>query len=168
MIIKEYTAQDTCGRNRLYVEVECEVCGTIFNRQKRQLKAHTCSFKCVALLKGDRVIVQCAHCGSSVEKQASKLNNSRSGLYFCNRVCKELAQQYIPEIQPAHYGTASAETGYRDKAFKYYPHECQLCGYKENKAALVVHHIDHNRSNDEIQNLIILCANCHAITHWSK
>lgn len=166
MILKEYNTLDTSGRTRIFVDVECEVCKTVFTRQKRQLKAHTCSLRCVKLLKGERVVVQCAHCGKDVEKQASKLNNSRSGLYFCNRECKELAQKYMQAIQPDHYGTASAEAGYRNKAFKYYPHECNLCGYKENEAALVVHHIDEDRSNDDIENLIILCANCHAITHW--
>lgn len=80
---------------------------------------------------------------------------------------KEIAQTYIKEIQPDHYGTSShPEVYYRNKAFKHYPHECQLCGYKESIAALVVHHIDHDRSNDDIDNLIILCANCHAIVHW--
>lgn len=168
MILKEYNAQDTCGRTRVFVDVECEVCNTIFTRQKRQLKAHTCSLRCGKLLKGERVIIQCAHCGKDVEKAKSRLENSRSGMHFCNRECKELVQQYMVEIQPPHYGTASPETGYRDKALKHYPHECTMCGYKENTAALVVHHIDENRSNDDIENLIILCANCHAITHWGK
>jgi hypothetical protein len=167
MIIKEYQDLDTCNRTRVFVDVECEVCGTIFKRQKRFLKAHTCSARCVKLAKGERIIVQCAHCGKDIEKPQSRLDKSRSGLLFCNRECKELGQQYLKEIQPHHYGTASPETGYRTKAFKHYPHECQLCGYKENKAALVVHHIDHDRSNDDIDNLIILCANCHAITHWA-
>lgn len=169
MLVKEYYAQDTCGRNRVFAEVSCDICGVHFSRQKRQLTYHTCSSKCLSILKGTRVVVQCSHCGKDVEKQVSKLRGSKSGLYFCNRECKEAAQKYNVLIQPEHYGTGIDNPRYyRKKAFEYYPHECQLCGYKENKAALVVHHVDHDRSNDDIDNLIILCANCHAITHWGQ
>lgn len=168
MIIKEYIDIDTCGRSRIYVDVECKICGTVFKRQKRQLKEHTCSSRCNKLLKGERVEVNCAHCGKTIEKALSKANKSKSGLHFCNRECKNEGQKYIKEIQPSHYGTGNPTNTYRAKAFAHYPHECQLCGYKENKAALVVHHIDEDRGNDDIDNLIILCANCHAITHWGK
>ena len=168
MIIREYKDLDTGNRTRIFVDVECEVCGTVFKRQKRQVKAHTCSARCVKLLKGERVIVQCAHCGKEVEKPASRVEKSKHGFLFCDRECKEAGQKYIKEIQPSHYGTSESPRTYRDKAFRHYPHECQLCGYKENKAALVVHHIDEDLSNDEIDNLIILCANCHAITHGGQ
>lgn len=42
---------------------------------------------------------------------------------------------------------------------------CQLCGFKQDSDALQIHHIDMDRSNNTQQNLIILCANCHAIFH---
>jgi predicted HNH restriction endonuclease len=42
--------------------------------------------------------------------------------------------------------------------------ERDLCGY-DNLHALVVHHIDEDRSNNTIDNLIVLCANCHAEVH---
>lgn len=42
--------------------------------------------------------------------------------------------------------------------------KCILCGIK-NKIVLVAHHIDHNRSNNEISNLTWLCMNCHYLVH---
>lgn len=168
MILREYIGLDTCNKNRIFVDIECEVCKKVFCRQKRQVRGHICSSLCQSIYKGTRIKVNCAHCNKEIFKQLSDFESSKSGLLFCNRECKEAAQKYIPAIQPEHYGTASAQTGYRRKAFEYYLHECTMCGYKENKAALIVHHIDEDRHNDEIDNLIILCANCHAITHWGK
>lgn len=41
-------------------------------------------------------------------------------------------------------------------------HKCELCGETED---LLVHHIDHNRSNNEFYNFMVLCTSCHAIHH---
>lgn len=53
---------------------------------------------------------------------------------------------------------------YREKAFNSYEHKCNRCDY-DNVLALEVHHKDKNRSNNDISNLEILCANCHSIEH---
>ena len=53
---------------------------------------------------------------------------------------------------------------YRDKAFKHYKHVCARCSFS-NVLALEVHHKDRNRSNNDISNLEIICANCHTIEH---
>lgn len=42
---------------------------------------------------------------------------------------------------------------------------CQICGYKENINILGVHHKDENKKNNSVENLIILCANCHSLIH---
>lgn len=42
---------------------------------------------------------------------------------------------------------------------------CCLCGYNTRQEALVVHHIDMNRMNNDLDNLAIVCCNCHAIIH---
>lgn len=47
--------------------------------------------------------------------------------------------------------------------------QCQKCneklsGYRSK--SLDVHHIDHNKNNNEESNLISLCKRCHRLTHW--
>src|SRR5207247_4865917 len=49
---------------------------------------------------------------------------------------------------------------YRKLAFDYYPAVCAYCGYGI-RDVLEVGHIDCNRSNNAITNLVILCPNCH-------
>ena len=40
-------------------------------------------------------------------------------------------------------------------------HKCAICKWDEDKDVLEVHHIDENRDNNDISNLIILCPICH-------
>ncbi len=51
---------------------------------------------------------------------------------------------------------------YREKCLEEKSEECVLCGSSEN---IEVHHIDGDRSNDDIENLIPLCQSHHAQIH---
>ena len=51
-------------------------------------------------------------------------------------------------------------TGYRKLAFQTYPPICALCGFGIPEI-LEVAHLDGDRRNSAIENLAILCANCH-------
>lgn len=53
---------------------------------------------------------------------------------------------------------------YRKKAWDKLPHKCVSCGIK-NEKVLIVHHKDKNRKNGNIENLEILCLNCHSLIH---
>lgn len=163
--MKEYMEKDTEGKNRLFVELNCIICNKKYQRQKRQLtEPYVCSPLCRSIHKGTRVELTCSHCEETFTRAKSKLKSSRSGEYFCSRTCKDKAQKYNTKIQPDHYGKGT--TGYRLKALKEYGEVCNRCGYDENIAALVIHHKDRNRDNPSIDNLEVLCANCHAIEHW--
>ena len=45
---------------------------------------------------------------------------------------------------------------------------CRLCGDGESDRALDVHHIDYDRENADLENLVSLCRSCHAITHHNR
>lgn len=57
---------------------------------------------------------------------------------------------------------------YRKRTLDLKGRKCNRCSYQENEHALVIHHIDRNRDNNIFSNLEVLCANCHAIEHWSN
>lgn len=42
---------------------------------------------------------------------------------------------------------------------------CDICGYSEHIDALVIHHKDMDRSNSDLSNLKVICANCHVRLH---
>lgn len=110
-----------------------------------------------------RTEVVCAYCGKKFLKANSKLPLSKSGLYFCCREHKDLAQRLesgnqFDSMRPDHYGNGAE---YRKIAFRNYPHKCSVCGWDDDEDVLQVHHIDENRRNANPENLIILCPTCH-------
>ena len=40
-------------------------------------------------------------------------------------------------------------------------YQCQICGSNEKQRLLTVHHIDYNKKNNRLDNLICLCGSCH-------
>lgn len=49
---------------------------------------------------------------------------------------------------------------------------CELCGldsWRGRPLTLEVHHVDHDRTNNDLANLQLLCPNCHSLTeNWRK
>ena len=112
----------------------------------------------------NRAEVECAYCHKKFIKNNSSLKNSKSGLFFCCRQHKDLAQKIqsgdsFKKIRPEHY--KNGKTVYRINAFREYPHKCSVCNWDEDEDVLEVHHIDKNRQNNNLENLIILCPICH-------
>lgn len=143
---------------------------TKYENVRRSTRKHHICPKCQEEDKenkyaNSRQEVECAYCKKKVLKPLSKLDNSRSGLYFCCREHKDLAQrlesgQNFNEMRPDHYGKTEGKN-YREKSFRAYEHKCAICEWNEDKDVLEVHHIDENRNNNDIFNLIILCPICH-------
>lgn len=158
------------GIRRRGKEGTCEQCLGRFI-QRLTWNQRFCSVVCARQARKKRMVVSCAQCTATVERPLSKRKNSKSGLQFCSRRCKDLAQRIggKAEIQPPHYG--SSKSKYR-KVFLEVGGvlKCSRCGYDEFESSVQVHHKDHDRGNNKIENLLPLCANCHSGLHngyWS-
>lgn len=103
-------------------------------------------------------IVKCAYCGKEIYRSPAQLEKSISGYYYCSHTCGNLHKNILREKQ-GEWDNSLA--GYRSRALKRYPHKCAVCGWDEDDRVLQVHHKDENRKNNSIDNLVILCPNCH-------
>jgi phage terminase large subunit GpA-like protein len=159
---------DKYGKSRIFVVVNCDGCGLQFEKRKSLLKTKNyCCRNCQHKKMITQIKFVCAFCSLEFYRRPSRKKNSRSGLFFCSRKCKDTAQSIehgFAEIHPSHY--KNGENNYRDKALRHYPNECNRCGYKKNVKILQVHHKDENRQNNALENLEVLCPNCHAEIHW--
>lgn len=154
--------------NCLNCQKECYTENREINRGNGKYCSRQCSAKHTASMRPKpEPNVTCAWCDVKFYKNISKQKGSRSQLYFCCRAHKDEAQRIggIKEIMPDHYG--QIYSSYRDIVFKLHnkPKICERCGFDKDPA-IIVHHKDRNRSNNDISNLEVLCCNCHAIEHW--
>ena len=159
----------------------CAVCGNPHEVRATDLlhgKGKYCSLKCNGVASSIRMLakaaeinlpnVTCAQCGKKFYMSPSKKRNSKSGLFFCCRHCKNTAQRIggIEEIMPPHYGTATGLHSYREIAFACLPNKCNICGYNEIPEILQVHHKSRDRTDNTVENLQILCPTCHQKIHF--
>lgn len=152
------------------VNTRCQYCNCRFLVKKSELdrgNGKFCSISCsnAARKRPQKPNAVCAWCNEHFYLKPSRRHNSRSGLFFCCRACKDAAQRIggIKEIQPPHYGSTLQD--YRAIAFRTYPARCNHCGYDTEPKILQVHHRNHVHADNFPDNLEILCPNCHALEH---
>ncbi len=154
---------------------QCKYCGAKYNAEQRYLdrgQGLFCSISCSssyhqAIKPKPEPNVFCALCQTPFYLNNSKQKNSRSGLFFCTRDHKDLAQRIggIEAIMPPHYSDGMF-INYRKLAFESLPNECAVCGWDECLEVLEVNHKDLNRSNNNVENLEILCPTHHQVFHF--
>ena len=116
-------------------------------------------------MKKTAITVICLWCQTSFEVVPSRLKRAKKGVCYCSRQCKERAQGVdgISGMQPSHY---KGHSEYRKYALANLKNACNRCGYDKNINILQAHHVDEDRNNNSLENLEILCPNCHAEEHW--
>ncbi len=108
----------------------------------------------------------CEHCGHLFHRVTSRSRDK-----FCSLECSHKAE----------FGTKGTHCSRTHKAMAVveYGRQCERCGYHgfteyyskrmvnsvydQVPVSLHVHHIDGNRKNNDIENLSILCPNCHGL-----
>lgn len=155
--------------------LNCNIEKFVENKEIKRGFGKFCSRKCASAFNRNNLEpptpnVKCAYCQIDFYITPSRAARSKSRLYFCCAEHHDFAQRLdgIKEILPAHYGTGAPENTYRRKIFTIRPKTCERCGYNKHEAAIIVHHKDRNRKNDNIDNLEVLCANCHLEEHYGE
>ena len=139
---------------RIFITRNCETCGNEFNHIcSRVNKAKYCSAKCYnksQIGRGFRSY-SCVYCSKKFKDSPSRQRK------YCSKQCvnKCLKERFLPKFTTVR--KAMLIRGLIDK--------CQQCGYNEFKEILGVHHIDKNRENNALENLMTLCPNCHSLVH---
>lgn len=155
---------DLCGKKRKGILAKCRICDKEFPTRKDQPGSY-CSKECSHKARETKVEVECAHCKKRFDVRQSRLEQSKSGLFFCSRICKDVAQRIggIEAVLPLHYGRSRGKHLWR-KLLNIPGVSC--CGCPEKRRYLLgVHHIDGDRENNIQENLEVVCGNCHMCRH---
>jgi hypothetical protein len=149
-------------------EVICSYCNREYTRiAKYVVEANkkgwrqTCSSKCEGEIKREGKTLKCFTCDKKIYISNSRAKKSKSGKFFCSRSCATVENNKLKvgENHP-HYIGAS----YRKIAFDNFKHKCYFCEY-DDPTVLQVHHIDENRKNNSLDNLLIVCPTHHIELH---
>lgn len=140
----------------------CEVCGKEINGNKK-----FCSIECrKTKYKKHFIEIICEECGKNFE--------GLTGRKFCSVECanehfkKKRIEQFI-NGEYTNNGNITLPKNIREYLYKKNDYKCELCGYegynvKTGNTILQIHHIDGNSKNNKIENLQVICPNCHAKT----
>ena len=106
----------------------------------------------------------CEICKKEVWKAPKALKNSKSGKFFCGKSCQTKWRNEFFSGEK-HYFWKGGEFIYRNNLIKTGIEQvCKRCGNSDRRV-LDAHHLDKNRRNNKIENLIWLCKNCHYLVH---
>ena len=150
--------------------VKCLICHKEFYGKPYFLKigqAKYCSEVCMRIGSRTGKIVNCHACGKEVYKTKKALRVSKSKTYFCTKSCQTKWRNSI-FVGPKHANWIDGRNSYKSVMLRNkVPKICKLCKNVDSRV-LAVHHLDHNRKNSSLSNLIWLCHNCHFLVHHDK
>ena len=69
------------------------------------------------------------------------------------------------QLREKNHQWKNGKATFQKIAFEYYDHICKKCGSTDY---LCVHHKDHDRLNNNLSNLMILCKSCHQKHHTTR
>lgn len=148
------------------LSINCDFCGRLYEKEekyirynkKHGLKNYCCKL-CVSLSRNKSFSWYCAFCGEPICVSHSRAKKSIKGVYFC---CHSCATSYnnVYKCRGNHPNYKGGCRTYRDLALESLPNVCSVCNY-DIVIVLEVHHKDGNRSNNDIENLDILCPTHH-------
>ena len=152
----------------------CEHCKEKIPYEKRNWADKYCSRKCSAIenngkKKSDRAVTKCLACENTFIQ--TKISYRKK---FCSIKCQqELARQQAMKILLDGKQTKLKNPALRKLIIEKYGAKCMECGWDKinpasGKCPIELEHIDGNSENNMLENLKLLCPNCHSLTPTYK
>lgn len=160
------------------VKRKCLKCDKIIKVFPSNKNTKFCSKKCMDLYRKTRKTVKCYTCGKRTEVYLADLKRIKTQR-CCSQKCRaiKMSKIYIGNKAPTWQGGKSLKkygSGFtnrkRNKIRERDEHRCQLCNknLKYVKMLWDTHHIDYNKRNHRLRNLILLCRKCHNKTNFNR
>lgn len=147
--------------------VKCQICHQNFYVKpslKKRGWGKFCSVQCRSQATKKGEVVERNTCHLKIYRSLNKISRSKSHKFFCSKSCQSLwrNREYV-ESKSKNW--KDGRKSYRNILIRHHIKPvCEICGIKDLRV-LNVHHRDHNRFHNQLDNLIWLCLNCHYLTH---
>lgn len=140
----------------------CAVCSSEFIvPPHRSGTAKYCSKRChgIELRQPGSALATCEVCNAQYWRTRKR---SKFLTKTCSKKCRGIATR---KATPIAKDVSGLKKWFRRRGLM---KQCEDCGYKEMVNILVIHHKDRDRTNNALNNLKVLCPNCHAIEHLAE
>lgn len=138
---------------------KCAVCKKAIYRRPSQLKGSQgrayCSSSCYG--RSCRKEVPCVVCETMMLASFHKKT--------CSRACSNIHRTGIQYKRNRPKDKVKATRALKVRLLKERGLKCERCGYDKYEI-LHVHHKDRNRENNNLDNLALICPNCHYEEHY--
>jgi hypothetical protein len=139
----------------------CGVCGTPIYRRPAELERSKgksyCSSVCYG--KASRKETPCVICGTPIMAHKNKRT--------CSRACSNKSRVGTIYTGRRLRDNVVSTRRLRVRLFALRGSICERCNYSVHQV-LQIHHKDRNRQHNDLDNLEIICPNCHAFEHYVK
>lgn len=136
---------------------KCSICGKEIYRRPKEIESGQvfCSVKCAGI--GCRKEKPCTVCKKLI---LSSLNKKT-----CSRACANIQRTGIKYHLGSPRDKVKYQKGLKLRLLKERGNRCERCNYDKYEI-LQVHHKDRNRNHNELNNLELICPNCHYEEHF--
>lgn len=139
--------------------ISCIICGKRIYRRPIEIKRNNsrvfCSNACYG--KSCRKEISCVVCGKLVLAGLNKKT--------CSRSCANKNRKGIKYKLNSPRDKVKTQGFLKIRLLKIRGKKCERCGFEKYKI-LQIHHRDRNKNNNDLNNLELICPNCHAEEHY--
>jgi len=168
---------------RVYLHVECEICGEIYAQQERVHQKAKWKKRCRS---HRRAVNLCRGCGKEIYRTSKKCKSCAQIIRkpkvclccgtpisykakICLR-CHNRFQDRGKSRERTKFQNSRPWMEVRERCFERDRYQCQRCGRSRGGVVLNAHHIkpwkSHKDGRLKLENLITLCKPCHYSVHW--
>jgi hypothetical protein len=156
------------------METICQGCQENFECSIRKYNSNMkkgfkiyCSSKCYNERKSreNSILTECFNCGISIKKSNAQVKKSLTGNLYCSKSCATSKNNSLFKKWENSPKFRTGIRNYRERKLMSIDHPmCEVCKIDDIEV-LEIHHKDKNRKNNKLENLRILCCNCHTKEH---
>lgn len=140
---------------------KCIVCNKPVYKRPKEIQRNDgrvfCSMACYGI--SCRKENPCVVCGTLILASANKKT--------CSRSCANKHRTGIQYKINRPKDKVKSQQSLKIRLLKVRGNNCERCAYGKYEI-LEVHHKDRNRNNNDVNNLELICPNCHAEEHYLK